>query len=137
MHEGLKSITRALKPITRLFSLATKPSGKVIWQKYFPNVYLKSLSFDYNITLQRETGKGSNGQTGNHLLRKGDAVLLFGHQTDILWNKNSWSKLTITWIMNQYFKWPQTSLWSRKNLYYNFKYLHEVDTKQTTMWKKN
>lgn len=38
--------------------------------------------------------------------------------------------------MNQYFKWPQTSIWSRKNLYYNFKYLHEVDTKQTTMWKK-
>ena len=30
MHEGPKSITRALKPITRLFSLAAKPSGKAI-----------------------------------------------------------------------------------------------------------
>lgn len=53
MDSGPKSITHALKPITRLFSLGAKPSGKVIWQKYVPNVHLKSLSFDYSITLSR------------------------------------------------------------------------------------
>lgn len=64
MQEGPKSITHALKPITRLFSLGAKPSGKVIWQKYFPNVHLKSLSFDYSITNVAE-GNGKRQQWTN------------------------------------------------------------------------
>lgn len=51
LMQGPNSIPRALKPITRQFSMVAKPSGKVIRHKYYPNVHLKSLSLDYSITL--------------------------------------------------------------------------------------
>lgn len=110
------------------------PLEKVIWQKYFPNLYLKSLSFDYSTTLVKlgETGRGNNGQTGNVQLRKGDVNLV------VQASNGTWETRTCNLLKSLEAKGlfqPWTSIWSCKNLYYNFKYLHGAERKQNVLEK--